>query len=60
MRYRNRAHYEPQCDKLYSVMYPLKENSDYTVDENRNSRRINLMSDKYDIMKTVNGDVFKR
>lgn len=41
-------------------MYPLKENSDYTVDENRNSRRINLMSDKYDIMKTVNGDVFKR
>ncbi|XP_063445236.1 uncharacterized protein LOC134725388 isoform X1 [Mytilus trossulus] len=56
IRYRNRVNHAPHCDLAYKVIYPHKENTTYTSDENRNNRRMNLMSDKYDIVKTVNGE----
>ena len=56
IRYRNRINHAPHCDLAYTVIYPNKDNSTYTHDDNRNNRRMNLMSDKYDILKTVNGE----
>lgn len=56
IRYRNRVNHAPHCDLAFSVIYPHKDNSTYTCDENRNNRRINRMSEKYDVIKTVNGE----
>jgi hypothetical protein len=55
-RFRNRQHLAPHTDHAYAVVYPGKDNSDYTSDANQRSRRLNKMSERYDIMCKVNGD----
>ncbi|XP_062575837.1 uncharacterized protein LOC134237712 isoform X1 [Saccostrea cucullata] len=54
-RYRNRDNFYPHVDKAFACIYPGKDNSDYTNDENRNNRRMNLKLDKYNIDQQVNG-----
>ncbi|KAL5017832.1 hypothetical protein ScPMuIL_003554 [Solemya velum] len=53
-RYRQRQKYTPHCDLLYAVVYPGKDNSDYTVDSSARNRRINLAIEKYDILRNIN------
>uniref|UniRef100_A0A194AM39 Uncharacterized protein n=1 Tax=Pinctada fucata TaxID=50426 RepID=A0A194AM39_PINFU len=36
-RYRDRHNLAPHCDLAYAVIYPGKDNSDYTSDQNRNN-----------------------
>ncbi|XP_046337271.2 uncharacterized protein LOC124118971 isoform X1 [Haliotis rufescens] len=54
-RYRNRQELAPHCDKAFALLYPGNDNSDYTCDVNQNNRRMNIMSDKYNILNKVNG-----
>lgn len=42
-------------DRIYSLMYPEKDNSSYTEDYNRVNRRINVATSRYDIESRVNG-----
>ena len=55
-RYRGRQSKTPHCDLAYAVVYPGKDNSDYSADENRTNRRINKNADKYEISRKVNGE----
>lgn len=54
-RYRNRDNLYPHVDQAYACIYPGKDNSEYTNDENRNNRRMNNSIDKYSIGQQVNG-----
>lgn len=54
-RYRNRDNLFPHVDQAYACIYSGKDNSDYTNDENRNNRRMNLKIDKYNVGQQVNG-----
>lgn len=54
-RYRHRQNFAPHCDLAYSVVYPGKDNSDYTADDNKTFRRINRNTDKYEVARKVNG-----
>lgn len=56
-RYRHRDNFNPHCDLAYAVVYPGKDNSDYTNDGNRNDRIMNRHIDKYEIGKKINGPV---
>ena len=47
-RYRCRQQYYPHCELAYSIVYPRKDNSDYTDDELKMFRRMNKHADKYD------------
>ena len=42
-------------DTMYEIMYPARENPDYTHDENRNRRRENVATSRYEMMTKVNG-----
>ncbi|OWF52642.1 uncharacterized protein LOC110447519 isoform X1 [Mizuhopecten yessoensis] len=55
-RYRNRENMAPHVDRAYPVIYPGKDNCDYTNDINRNNRKMNAMQERYDITRRVNGD----
>lgn len=56
-RYRHRDNFNPHCDLAYAVVYPGKDNSDYTNDQNRNDRIMNRNIDKYEIGRKINGPV---
>ena len=56
-RYRHRDDLYPHCDLAYAVVYPGKDNSDYTNDENRNSRIMNKNVENYEISRKINGPV---
>lgn len=55
-RYRNQENMAPHVDRAYPVIYPGKDNSDYTNDNNRKNRKLNAMQERYDIVRRVNGD----
>lgn len=55
-RYRSRGDKAPHCDVIYPVMYPNKDNIDYTIDQNKNTYRENVNLDRYSARKIVNGD----
>ena len=55
-RYRNRQHLNPHCDRAYTVIYPKKDNPQYTDDPTRTFRRENSFMDSYDVRKKVNGE----
>lgn len=55
-RYRNNAHAAPHTDHIYQVMYPSKDNSDYTSDQHRNNRIKNVKLSDYEIRRKVNGE----
>ncbi|XP_033741146.1 uncharacterized protein LOC117327974 isoform X1 [Pecten maximus] len=55
-RYRNRENMAPHVDRVYPVIYPGKDNCDYTNDSNRKNRKMNAMQERYDIAQRVNGD----
>ncbi|XP_041362392.1 uncharacterized protein LOC121378333 isoform X5 [Gigantopelta aegis] len=55
-RYRNRQSLAPHCDKVFPVIYPGTDNADYICDQNRTNRRMNVMMDRYDVARRVNGD----
>ena len=55
-RYRNLQHLNPHCDKVYRVIYPKKENTDYTEQDTRRNRREISFIDSYEISKKVNGE----
>lgn len=50
----------PHTDRIYRVMYPGKDNSTYTDDENRLHRRMNVQVSKYDVLERVNGPFHKK
>lgn len=54
-RYRHRQKFSPHCDLAFAVVYPGKDNSDYTCDDNRNFRRINKNIDKYEMGRRNDG-----
>ncbi|XP_022314047.1 uncharacterized protein LOC111118737 isoform X1 [Crassostrea virginica] len=54
-RYRNRDNLYPHVDQAYACIYPGKDNSDYTNDDNRNNRRMNKKLDTYNVGQQVNG-----
>lgn len=58
--FNNRFRYQnatfPHLDRVYPVLYPAKDNLDYTANDNWNNRRMNLQVDKFDTIKRVNGD----
>lgn len=54
-RYRNRQHLAPHCDLAYSILYPGKENPDYTDNPIRAMRKENSFVDSYEMAKKVNG-----
>lgn len=54
-RYRHRDNLYPHCDLTYAVIYPGKDNSDYTNDENRNNRIMNKNVECYEISRKING-----
>jgi hypothetical protein len=54
-RYRHRDNLNPHCDLAYAVVYPGKDNSDYTNDENRNNRIMNRNIESYEISRKING-----
>ena len=43
-------------DNIYKVMYPNKDNSDYTCDATRNTRIRFVAQSNYDVRRKVNGD----
>ena len=55
-RYRNRQSLAPHCDKVFPVIYPGTDNTDYICDKNRTNRRMNVAMDRYDMARKVNGD----
>ena len=56
-RYRSRAHMAPHVDRMYAIVYPGKDNADYTSDALRNERRQNRAESNYDARQRVNGSV---
>ena len=56
-RFRERQNHYPHCDLAYAVVYPGKDNSDYTADDNKTFRRINKNADKYELARKVNGSL---
>ena len=42
-------------DRIYSVMYPEKDNSPYLDNKNRTNRIQNLAQSKYDMLVKLNG-----
>ena len=55
-RFRGRADQAPHVDNVYGVMYPNKDNSDYTSDATRNDRIRFVAQSDYDVRRKVNGD----
>ncbi|XP_012944408.1 uncharacterized protein LOC101850851 isoform X1 [Aplysia californica] len=55
-RYRNRQHLSPHCDRAYTLIYPKKENPEYTEVDARKNRRENSFVDLYEVRKKVNGE----
>jgi len=54
-RYRSRDRFAPHCDLAFARIYPGKDNSDYTADENRNNRRYNRNLDRYEMARKGDG-----
>lgn len=57
-RYRHRDRFAPHCDLAFAVVYPGKDNSDYTDNENRNNRVYNKNVDRYEMARKQNGYSF--
>ena len=56
-RYRGREDHAPHVDRMYDIMYPGTDNTDYTSDEHRNNRRQNTNESKFEARKAVNGQM---